>query len=129
MDYREAISILKTWRVTGDKEHEALDMAISALQAQDSKTRKICDTCKHDPPKMDKWPCVDCDMREPADRWELQDVPDTNDGDMISKRAVLDILYLDPGIDEIREKMIKELPSAQPEGTSGFCLYRYLEGD
>ena len=35
MDYREAISILKTWRVTGDKEHEALDMAISALQAQD----------------------------------------------------------------------------------------------
>ena len=68
-------------------------------------------------------------MREPADRWELQDVPDTNDGDMISKRAVLDILYLDPGIDEIREKMIKELPSAQPEGTSGFCLYRYLEWD
>jgi len=44
-----------------------------------------------------------------------QDVPNTNDGDMISKRAVLDILYLDPGIDEIREKMIKELPSAQPE--------------
>ena len=93
---------------------DAVDMAISALQAQDSKTRKICDTCKHDPPSK-KWPCVDCDMREPADRWEPKDVPDTNVGDMISKRAVLDILYLDPGIDEIREKMIKELPSAQPE--------------
>lgn len=34
MTNQEAISILKTWRVTGDKEHEALDMAISALQAQ-----------------------------------------------------------------------------------------------
>ena len=67
MTNQEAISILKTWRVTGDKEHEALNMAISALQAQDSKTRKICDTCKHDPPSK-KWPCVDCDMREPAAR-------------------------------------------------------------
>lgn len=36
--------------------------------------RKKCMTCMHDPPKRDKWPCVDCDMREPADRWEAQDV-------------------------------------------------------
>ena len=43
------------------------------------------------------------------------DAPDTNVGDMISKSAVLDILYLDPGIDEIREKMIKNLPSVEPE--------------
>ena len=28
----EAIQILKTWRITGDKAHEALDMAIDALQ-------------------------------------------------------------------------------------------------
>lgn len=49
--------------------NEAFDKAISALKAQDSKTRKICDTCKHDPPSK-KWPCVDCDMRDPADRWE-----------------------------------------------------------
>ena len=49
--------------------NEAFDKAISALQAQDSKTRKICDTCKHDPPSK-KWPCMDCDMKEPADRWE-----------------------------------------------------------
>ena len=27
----EAIEILKTWRITGDKAHEALDMAIEAL--------------------------------------------------------------------------------------------------
>lgn len=27
----EAIEILKTWRITGDEAHEALDMAISAL--------------------------------------------------------------------------------------------------
>ena len=28
----EAIQILKTWRITGDKAHEALDMAIDALR-------------------------------------------------------------------------------------------------
>ena len=65
---------------TGDQ-MEALYVAISALQAQDSETKRICDTCKYDPPSK-KWPCVDCDMREPADRWEKQDVPDTNVGDM-----------------------------------------------
>lgn len=31
MTNEEAIQILKTWRITGDKAHEALDMAISAL--------------------------------------------------------------------------------------------------
>ena len=31
--------------------------------------RHTCDTCKHYPPSK-KWPCVDCDMRNPADRWE-----------------------------------------------------------
>lgn len=54
----------------------------------------------------------------------LSDVPDTNVGDMISKSAVLDILYLDPGIEEIREKMIKNLPSAEPEIIRcGECKY------
>ncbi len=56
---------------TGDQ-REALRVAIFALQAQDAKTRKICDTCKHNPPSK-KWLCVDCDMREPADRWEPQE--------------------------------------------------------
>ena len=31
MTAQEAIEILKTWRVTGDKSHEALNMAIDAL--------------------------------------------------------------------------------------------------
>lgn len=76
MDNQEAISVLELINARTDyflindyARAKAIDMAISALQAQDSKTRKICDTCKHDPPSK-KWPCVDCDMREPADRWE-----------------------------------------------------------
>ena len=71
MDIHEAIETLKANYPDACYEQlrEAVDMAISALQAQDSKTRKICDTCKHDQPSK-KWPCMDCDMREPADRWE-----------------------------------------------------------
>lgn len=65
-------------------------MTIDALQAQDSKTR-LCDTCKHNPPTK-KWPCVDCDMREPADRWEPKDGPDTNVGATISRQAAIDAL-------------------------------------
>ena len=30
---------------------------------------KTCVTCKYAPP-MKKWPCEDCDVRKPADRWE-----------------------------------------------------------
>ena len=55
--------------IDSDVYYEAIELAISAFQAQDSETRRICDTCKHDPPSK-KWPCMDCDMREPADRWE-----------------------------------------------------------
>ena len=60
--------------VSPQNEETTTAEAISALEKQDSEARRICDTCKHDPPKRDKWPCVDCDMREPADRWEAQDV-------------------------------------------------------
>lgn len=42
MTNQEAISILKTWRVTGDKEHEALEMAFSALQAAEIIRCKDC---------------------------------------------------------------------------------------
>lgn len=89
---------------TGEQ-REALNMAISALQEQRS-----CDTCKHSTVSK-KWPCVDCDMREPADRWEPQE-----------ERA-LDTISRQDAIDEIRkcrfvvdaiEKII-DLPSAQPE--------------
>ena len=51
--------------------------------------KRICKTCKHDPPSK-KWPCADCDMRDPADRWESKDVPDTNVGDMISRQAAIE---------------------------------------
>ena len=85
MTNREAIEILGQYDVsdlhfyTTDGEEtpftewsDAIEMAISALQTRDSKTRS-CDTCKHNPPSK-KWPCVDCDMREPADRWEPQEL-------------------------------------------------------
>lgn len=63
---------------------KAIELAISALQAQEEKThfsredttlgvKKTCVTCKHYPPES-KWPCIDCDMRNPADRWEAQQV-------------------------------------------------------
>lgn len=40
MTNEEAIQILKTWRITGDKTHEALDMAITALGAIDRYRRE-----------------------------------------------------------------------------------------
>ena len=63
---------------------EALDMAFSALQEQEAKAqlsaegttpnvKKTCTLCKHYPPES-KWPCIDCDMRNPADRWEPQEL-------------------------------------------------------
>ena len=81
--------------------------------------RRICDTCKHNPPSK-KWPCADCDMRNPADRWEPKDVPDTNAGDMVSRRAAIDALmdeFKRAPTTAIRAKnRIDRLPSAQPEG-------------
>lgn len=34
MKHEEAISILKSWRITGDKSHEAVNMSIEALEKQ-----------------------------------------------------------------------------------------------
>ena len=95
MTQEEAISVIKTeigQFIIDEKWKNALALAIEALKAQDSKTRRICDTCKHNPVSK-KWPCVDCDMREPADRWERKDVPDTNVGDMI---IATDLQFLQP---------------------------------
>lgn len=83
--------------------------------------RRICDTCKHNPPSK-KWPCMDCDMREPADRWEAQDVPDTNVGDMISRQAAIELVdwyqhefnECDYAFGELANELSK-LPSAQPD--------------
>lgn len=98
---------------------EAYNMAISALQARDSETRKICNTCKHYPSEMDKWPCVDCDMREPADRWEPKDGTDINVEDMVSRQAAIDALmdeFKRVPTTAIRAKnRIDRLPSAQLE--------------
>ena len=67
-----------------ERDIPVLEMAISALQAQEEKTQlsredttsgmqKTCITCKHYPTES-KWPCIDCDMRNPADRWEPQEL-------------------------------------------------------
>ena len=115
--------------IDSDAYYEAVDIAISALQEQDSETRRICDTCKHNQPSK-KWPCVDCDMREPADRWETQDAPDINVGSMISRQTakpryidaneipyceVLDAdTHKGTGRFMADKKDIDALPSAQP---------------
>ena len=41
MKAEEAIEILKTWRITGDKTHEALDMAIDALQELKNSSQEL----------------------------------------------------------------------------------------
>ena len=88
MKNQEAIDILqeKISPCVAGKWKEAVDVAISALQARDSETRKICNTCKHDPPSK-KWPCVDCDMREPADRWESKECQTCKHYDDASKKC------------------------------------------
>ena len=74
----------KIWDQLSEPDREAMEMAFSALQAQEEKTQlsredttsgvqKTCITCKHYPPES-KWPCIDCDMRNPADRWEPQEL-------------------------------------------------------
>lgn len=99
---------------------EAMDTAIKALEAQDSKTRRICDTCKHSSTSNKKWPCVDCDMREPADRWEPKEAKKL---DAISRQAAIYILDAYQVMVENGEEnpyawarlRMSELPSAQPE--------------
>ena len=90
MNNQEAIKILKNTAFLAyqpepiEMIEEAVNKAISALQAQEvktqlsredttSKVKKTCITCKHYPPES-KWPCIDCDMRNPADRWEPQEL-------------------------------------------------------
>lgn len=48
-----------------------IEVWLNALPSAQPEQR-VCKTCKHYPPEK-KWPCVDCDMREPADRWEEMD--------------------------------------------------------
>ena len=100
---------------------EALQIAIEALKVQDTKTRKICDTCKHDPPSK-KFPCVDCDMREPADRWEPQEATHSTESsstqkglDTISRADAIYVLYHAYKYNGRSVEAIRNLPSAQPE--------------
>jgi hypothetical protein len=58
-------------------------------------------------------------MKEPADRWEPKDVPDTNVGDTVSRKAAIDALmdeFKRVPTTAIRAKnRIERLPYAQPE--------------
>ena len=83
--------------------------------------RRMCETCCSN----NKCPaelCEDCQYDFTDDDFDsaievailaLDDKP--IDGDSISRKAVMDILYLDPGIDTTREKMIEALPSVVPK--------------
>ena len=44
----EAIQILKTWRTAGDKSHEALDMAISALHELKNSSEELKNLDKYE---------------------------------------------------------------------------------
>jgi hypothetical protein len=128
----------KIWDQLSEPDREAMEMAFSALQAQEEKTQlfredttsgvqKTCITCKHYPPES-KWPCIDCDMRNPADRWEPQELSknspklDKENGDLqptcnqlatdtISRQEAIDALDCINGVEEV----LRALPSAQPE--------------
>ena len=116
---------------------KAIELAISALQTQDFKIRS-CDTCKHSPVSK-KWPCVDCDMREPADRWEPKEANNSTESsitqkalDTISRQAAITlanslkddlpdderiadiVMAHNEGILEYQTKL-SLLPPAQPE--------------
>ena len=137
MDNQTAINFLdqlrkvllddKSWlKSTTQPINEAFDKAISALRAQDSKTKR-CATCKHDPPSK-KWPCVDCDMRESADRWEPKEEKNstqeaknlTQKGlDTISRRVAIDTEGLD---EEVRCAMCRNQMKTD-RGCDGNCKY------
>lgn len=95
----EAIQILKTWRITGDKAHAALDMAIEAL-AKDINV-----------------PINDCISREAA-------IDALAIGEELLKRVLDDMDVVGNerekyewglGLIESYISDMKELPSAQPE--------------
>ena len=67
---------------------------------------------------------------------QAQDVPDTNDGDLISRQAAIEAAIKatddwDGGYNITRanmiEKELNDLPSAEPEETCTSCLYRELD--
>ena len=66
MTPEEAISILKSWRITGDKSHEAVDMAIEALEKQMPK-KTLAPELGISPRHPIIIPCGNCGM-ELADR-------------------------------------------------------------
>ena len=80
-------------------------------------------------------------MRNPADRWEPKDVPDTNVGDMISRQDAIKALSHMMDTDGFRDgwavsranvnSMLRALPSAQPEWNNHTvaCLLAELFND
>ena len=104
-----------------------------------SETRRICDTCTHNQPSK-KWPCMDCDMREPADRREKQDVPDTNVlcKDIIYRQAAIEairastskytgFMEMEMYTDDDAVEAIEGLPSAQPDEIPIEWIDKHLE--
>lgn len=68
----DALNKMKIYRTLDSDRYvisDCLNKIVNLPSAQPE--RKTCKTCKHYPPEK-KWPCQDCDMREPADRWAPQ---------------------------------------------------------
>ena len=84
----------------------------------------------------------DCEILDYGKHWDghtekdvtrllsLPDVPDINDGDIISRQAAIDVTWFEPSytdplnvLTEVRDRL-KALPSAQPEQECEKCIFK-----
>ena len=126
MTVKEAIASLKTLchtcelfpKCVNNKPecYQAIELAISALEAQEIRDLLPVSPLLDKKKKKRK--------KEAISALQAQDVPDTNVGDLISRQAAIDAMkdwYDGMIISSFRdvEKVIKALPSAQPERKKG----------
>lgn len=138
MTAKEAIEILSCYYEVGnDRQNTAMDMAIEALNCSEIPNSSGKDT---NVPSND---CTDC-IRHGGDyecdhvHCHKGDVPETNVGDMISRKAAIDAVYkctdifvnnLPVMVDKADAyKALTELPSAQPEREKGKWTYGENDG-
>lgn len=110
MNKQEAIEILKIERdhmipTLLPERIEAMDMAISALQAQDSKNRKICDTCKHYDDASEK--CGEC-LELGIDNYEPKEMENSKESSLTQKR--LDTIKRQAAIDAVDSETVSTNP-------------------
>lgn len=103
--------------IDSDAYYEAVDMAISALQAQDVSGTNVGDM-------ISRANVIDTDGLDEQIRCEMCRNPMHTDRGCDGNCKYDEKLY--ERIMQILDERIKPLPSAQPEETCGSCLYRGL---